>query len=73
VAIEPQDAPDTIGINGSIRFLQSIDVGLEEPTVLVIAERLKAPTMGEFSREGFVAGWQSLGYSLSPSLFFLRV
>jgi len=46
-----------------MKFLQSIDVGLEEPTVLVIAELLKAPTMGEFSREGFVAGWQSLKYA----------
>jgi DCN1-like protein 1/2 len=61
---EPHDAPDTFGINGSMKFLQSIDVGLEEPTVLVIAERLQAPTMGEFSREGFVAGWNSLGYLL---------
>lgn len=47
-----------------MRFLQEIDVGLEEPTVLVVAELLKAPTMGEFSREGFVAGWLSLGQVL---------
>jgi len=44
-----------------MRFLQAIDVGLEEPTVMLVAELLKAPTMGEFSREGFVAGWLSLG------------
>jgi DCN1-like protein 1/2 len=48
-------------------FLQAIDVGLEEPTVLVIAELLKAPTMGEFSREGFLAGWSSIGH-VSPLL-----
>ncbi|KAA8914823.1 Cullin binding-domain-containing protein [Sphaerosporella brunnea] len=58
---EPTDAPDTFGVNGSMRFLQSIDVGLEESTVLVIAELLNAPTMGEFSRQGFITGWTSLG------------
>lgn len=44
-----------------MKFLQTIDVGLEEATVLVVAELLKAPTMGEFSREGFIAGWTSVG------------
>lgn len=58
---EAGDAADTFGVNGSMRFLQAIDVGLEEPTVMLVAELLKAPTMGEFTREGFVAGWLSLG------------
>ncbi|KAF8538118.1 Cullin binding-domain-containing protein [Trichophaea hybrida] len=58
---EAGDPPDTIGVTGSMSFLQTIDVGLEEPTVLVIAELLKAPTMGEFSRDGFSAGWTSIG------------
>lgn len=44
-------------------YLQSINVGLEEPTVIVIAELLKAPTMGEFAREGFVDGWKALQYT----------
>jgi len=56
---DPSDPPDTIGVNGSMRYLQALDVGLEEPTVLAVAELLKAPTMGEFSREGFIEGWKS--------------
>lgn len=44
-----------------MKYLQAIDVGLEEPTVLVIAELCKAPTMGEFARDGFVEGWMSQG------------
>ncbi|KAI5843693.1 Cullin binding-domain-containing protein [Tricharina praecox] len=57
---EAGDAPDTFGVNGSIKFLEAIGVGLDEDTVLVISEFLKAPIMAEFSREGFVTGWQSL-------------
>ncbi|KAL7271441.1 Scaffold-type E3 ligase [Rhizina undulata] len=58
---DPSDPTDTIGVNGSMKFLQSIDIGLEEVTVLAIAELLSAPTMGEFSREGFLKGWTTLG------------
>jgi DCN1-like protein 1/2 len=46
-----------------MRYLQDIGIGLEEPTVLVVAELLKAPTMGEFAREGFVDGWKACGYA----------
>lgn len=45
-----------------MRYLQDIGIGLEEPTVLVVAELLQAPTMGEFSRDGFVEGWKACGY-----------
>lgn len=63
---EANDPQDTMGVNGSMRFLQAIGVDLAEPTVLAIAEALNAPTMGEFSREGFVAGWARLGHVFPP-------
>ncbi|KAH0602825.1 uncharacterized protein H6S33_008475 [Morchella sextelata] len=58
---EAGDPPNIIGVNGAMRYLQDIGIGLEEPTVLVVAELLKAPTMGEFAREGFVDGWKACG------------
>jgi len=57
---EPSDPEDTMTVNGVMKFLPAIGVGLEEETVLVLAEALKAPTMGEFTREGFVEGWKAL-------------
>ena len=49
-----------------MEFLQAIAVSLEEATVLVIAELCSAPTMGEFAREGFVTGWQNIGFDSPP-------
>jgi DCN1-like protein 1/2 len=46
-----------------MRYLQSLDIGLEEPTVLALSELLRAPTMGEFSRAGFLEGWSSISVS----------
>ncbi|CUS14429.1 unnamed protein product [Tuber aestivum] len=57
---EPGDPEDTMTVNGVMKFLPAIGVGLEEETVLVLAEALRAPTMGEFAREGFVEGWKAL-------------
>jgi len=60
---DPTDPPDTIQVNGAMRYLQSLDIGLEEPTVLALSELLRAPTMGEFSRAGFLEGWSSISVS----------
>ena len=51
--------PDKIGIEGSMRYLMDLGVKLDEVVVLAILTELGAPTMGEFTREGFVNGWQS--------------
>ena len=61
---EEGDPQDTMGVNGSMRFLKAIGVDLAEPTVLAVAEILNAPSMGEFTREGFVTGWHRLGHVL---------
>ena len=41
-----------------------LGVKLDEVVVLAILTELGAPTMGEFTREGFVSGWQSHRYAL---------
>lgn len=44
-------------------FVQALGLDLEELAVLALCEALKAPTMGEFSRAGFVEGWKNMKYS----------
>lgn len=52
--------PDTIGVEGSMRYLSDLGLSLDEPVVLAILTELNAPTMGELTREGFVDGWKRL-------------
>ena len=57
---DPEDNPDGIGIEGSMKFLGDIQVQLDEVACLGVAELLKSPSMGEFTRESFVTGWRSV-------------
>lgn len=43
-----------------MRYMADLQVNLDEVATLAVAEALAAPTMGEFTREGFVQGWKSL-------------
>ncbi|EEA28634.1 Scaffold-type E3 ligase [Talaromyces marneffei ATCC 18224] len=65
---DPQESPDTIGIEGAMRFLEAIEIRLDEVACLGIAELLKSPTMGEFTRTGFVDGWKSVGVESIPQM-----
>ena len=47
-----------------MRYLSDLGVKLDEVVVLAILTELGAPTMGEFTREGFVNGWQNHRYAL---------
>ena len=62
----PAEEPDKIGIEGSMQYLMDLGVKLDEVVVLAILTELAAPTMGEFTREGFVNGWQHHRYALYP-------
>ncbi|KAI9683895.1 MAG: Scaffold-type E3 ligase [Trizodia sp. TS-e1964] len=53
------DPPDTIGVSGSMAYIQDLKLSLEEVTVLAVLEMLQAPTIGEFARAPFVEGWKS--------------
>jgi hypothetical protein len=61
----PKDNPDGIGIEGAIKYLGDIKVQLDEVVCLGIAELLRSPSMGEFTREGFVDGWKNVKYVCS--------
>ena len=56
---EPKASPDTIGIDGTIQYLGDLGVNLDEVAVLAVLTELSAPTMGELTREAFVAGWKT--------------
>lgn len=56
------EEPDKIGIEGSMRYLTDLGIKLDEVVVLAVLTELGAPTMGEFTRDGFVSGWQNHRY-----------
>ncbi|KAA8648133.1 DCN1 family protein [Aspergillus tanneri] len=57
----PANNPDGIGIEGAMKYFGDLQVQLDEVTCLGIAELLQSPSMGEFTREGFLNGWRSAG------------
>jgi DCN1-like protein 1/2 len=59
--IEPEDPPDMMSIAGMMAYFEKLNLSLEDPTVLALSEALKSPTMGEFTRQGFVEGWGTSG------------
>lgn len=42
-----------------MRYLTDLGVKLDEVVVLAVLTELGAPTMGEFTRDGFINGWQN--------------
>jgi hypothetical protein len=61
------DNPNTIGIDGAMKYFKDINVQLDEVTCLGIMELCKCPAMGEFTREEFITGWRSV-QSVTPPL-----
>ena len=49
---------DIVGVEGTMKYFQDVDVDVEGLESLAALEIVQAPTMGEMSREGFVNGWQ---------------
>ncbi|KAI5810713.1 Cullin binding-domain-containing protein [Pyronema omphalodes] len=58
---DSSDPPNTMTMDGVIKFMEEIGVELDEATVFVIAELLQAPVIGEFKKDKFVEGWWSIG------------
>ena len=49
-----------------MRYLTDLGVKLDEVVVLAVLTELGAPTMGEFTRDGFISGWQNHRYVFIP-------
>ncbi|KAI9882223.1 MAG: hypothetical protein M1823_006032 [Watsoniomyces obsoletus] len=62
----PQEEPDRIGVEGAMRYLQALNVQLDDIVVLALSEALDAPSMGEFHRKGFLNGWINLKAETLP-------
>jgi len=62
------EEPDRIAVEGSMRYLQDLGLKLDEPVLLAVLTELGAPTMGEFTREGFLNGWTNLRYGTKYAL-----
>ena len=58
--VDDSSSPDQIGTEGTMAYLQDIKVSLEEPAMLAVLTQVKAPTMGELSRDDFINGWEDL-------------
>ena len=52
---------DTIGIEGTMQYLEALDVPLDDITSFAVLEVVQSPTMGEMTRKGFVEGWTARG------------
>lgn len=65
---DPIQEPNSIGVEGSMRYLGDLGVKLDEAVLLAVLTELSAPTMGELTREGFVEGWKTYQYVF----FFLQ-
>jgi DCN1-like protein 1/2 len=58
---DPKGAPDEIGMDGTMQYLDALGVSVEDIGMLVVSELVKSPSMGEIKREGFVNGWKEQG------------
>jgi DCN1-like protein 1/2 len=47
-----------------MKYLQALKMDLEDPVVLVLAYQLESPSLGVFTRQGFVDGWKLMGYTV---------
>lgn len=57
-----KDNSDLIRTNGAIKYLEDIHVQPDHIGCLIVCELLDSPTIGEFTRKGFVKGWLLSGY-----------
>ena len=58
--------PDKIGLEGTMKYLEAIEVPLDDVIFLAVFHLLEAPAMGELSREGFVKGWSNAATNANP-------
>lgn len=55
---------DNITTEGTIQLCQDLAVDPEDVVLLSVAYELKSPGMAEWTKQGWIDGWKSLGYVL---------
>jgi len=58
--------PDRIGMDGVMQYFEAIGVAIDDVSFAVTFDLVDAPSMGEFSREGFVTGWTNASTPSNP-------
>lgn len=59
-SVTDTDSED-IAIDGTIKMCDELDVNPEDIVLLAVAYELKSPSMGRWTRQGWVDGWKALG------------
>nr|POF18643.1 defective in cullin neddylation protein 1 [Quercus suber] len=57
---DPHNEPDEINAEGAQTLLGELQIGLDDVGSLIFSEIVASPTLGKFTREGFVDGWSEL-------------
>ncbi|KAK0564721.1 Scaffold-type E3 ligase [Tilletia horrida] len=55
---------DNISIEGAMDLCSDLGISPEDPEILPLSFYLRSPSLGTFTREGYVEGWRSLGPAL---------
>ncbi|KAK8113182.1 hypothetical protein PG984_013708 [Apiospora sp. TS-2023a] len=58
---DAQDDKDKIGTDNTMKYFESIGVNLEDASMFIALEIVKAETIGEIKKDGFVSGWAEAG------------
>jgi DCN1-like protein 1/2 len=58
-----EDPADKIGAEGSMQYLEQLDVGIDDASMFLALQVLQAENIGELTKEGFVKGWREAGYA----------
>lgn len=58
---DPSSGEDTITFDGTIRWCEDLNQDPEDVVFLAVAYELKSPSMGTWTRQGWLDGWKSLG------------
>ncbi|KAH8112152.1 DUF298-domain-containing protein [Phellopilus nigrolimitatus] len=61
IALVDDPDGDEIAIDGTLKWCDDLSVDPEDVALLAIAYELKSPSMGSWTRKGWVDGWRSLG------------
>ncbi|KAF8900119.1 defective in Cullin neddylation protein 1 [Gymnopilus junonius] len=63
---------EEITVNGTIKLCEDLGVDPEDVVLLAVAYELKSPHMGEWTRQGWIDGWKSIGFGMKSALERLR-
>lgn len=55
------DEDKTISVEGTMKYLEDLGLNLESAEILVPLQIVKAPALGEITKDEFVEGWKAIG------------